>query len=367
MIEEVIRKINGKYFVFSEGGKRLGGPFASKGEASKRLGQIEHFKSESIVWEVSNLNLDIIESEGKPKSLKMTGTALTTGTSRNKVKYTYKNLEEVNGSMFNFLVGHRKDYDNPDHNVGEGSYNVQGEKLKFEGLISNNKHHPDIVEQAQKELVSVSVQGGFKSIEKVDGEVIVEGLRVPILALVNKHTRGVEGATIESAIAERIELDGVDEKEDMEANMAEENAQKILEKQLKEKDDKITAIEEKHKVAQEEIGKLKKKSADELAGKKKKVAESIVKINEKMDKDKLMDKSLSELQTIEEYEKKISESDGDENEGGDAEVDDKDDAEEKDDKLSLKGIVIEKETGYITMDEGMRKKFNDEVRESIYR
>ena len=47
-LAEVVRRIvkkNGKYFVYSEDGtKRLGGPYATRQEAAKRLGQVEHFK-----------------------------------------------------------------------------------------------------------------------------------------------------------------------------------------------------------------------------------------------------------------------------------------------------------------------------------
>lgn len=41
----MVRKIKGKYYVYSKDGKkRLGGPYATQKQANKRIGQIEFFK-----------------------------------------------------------------------------------------------------------------------------------------------------------------------------------------------------------------------------------------------------------------------------------------------------------------------------------
>lgn len=40
----MIRKRKGGYFVVSEGGKNLGGPYPTKAAAEKRLAQVEMFK-----------------------------------------------------------------------------------------------------------------------------------------------------------------------------------------------------------------------------------------------------------------------------------------------------------------------------------
>jgi phage-related protein (TIGR01555 family) len=44
---DVIRKEGSQYYVYSESGKRLGGPYSSKAEAAKRLGEIEYFKKKA--------------------------------------------------------------------------------------------------------------------------------------------------------------------------------------------------------------------------------------------------------------------------------------------------------------------------------
>jgi hypothetical protein len=40
----MIRKRNDKYYVYSEKGKKLGGPYKTRAEALKRLRQVEYYK-----------------------------------------------------------------------------------------------------------------------------------------------------------------------------------------------------------------------------------------------------------------------------------------------------------------------------------
>ena len=305
---------------------------------------------QQLVFEIQNYKCELIESGGKVTGLKMLGTALKEGISRNKRSYTIKNLKENDGESFNFIVGHRKDYDNPDHNVGEGKYFLEGDELKFEGKVFNNHHHPDIVEQIDpKGLVSVSIQGGYTDVGVKDGKVVFENLRIPILALVNKHTRGVEAASIESAIAEKLDL------EDNEVNeMAED---KDYAKLLKEREDEITKLKEAmHNKEEDE----KKKMMKEEEMKKKKMSESLISLNKELKVEELMEKTLSELELMESYEKKLKES-AEEDNNGVSEVQDTFKPGDTD------GIVIEKGTGNITMSESARLKFNDELMKSIYR
>ena len=374
-VEEVIKKLNGKYFVYShDGKKKLGGPYASRAQAVKRLRQVEHFKhKESLSWDVQEFNTKIIE-EGDSKWLKVTGTAITTGTSRNGRTYTIQNLKENDGNHFNWIVGHRSDYDNPDHNIGEGTYNLNENKLLFDSRVKNTKSHPDIVEQFIDGLVAPSVQGGArKIIAKKVGEAteyIVEGLRIPLLAAVNKHTRGVEGATAEAVIAEAAELDG----SERESNEKEDEGGNMSEDEVKEYEEKIKKLEEK----------LALKDKEHLV-------ESILSINSKMDKDKLMEKNEGELKIVKEYEQKIKEQEEEakpeeenkeeEKPAEEAEPEKKEEEEEKseeekevegeekseEESEALKGIVIDETTGDISMSESRYKQFNKEVMESTYK
>ena len=359
MIKERIVKKNEKYFVVSEDGKRnLGGPFESREQAVKRLQQVEHFKKqEKLVFGVQDYKCELIEAEGKVTGLKMFGTALKEGISRNKRNYTIEHLKDNDGESFNFIVGHRQDYDNPDHNVGEGKYTLNGDKLDFEGKVFNNFHHPDIVEQIHpKNLVSVSIQGGFTDVSVKDGKIAFEGLRIPILALVNKHTRGVEAASIEAVIAERLE------QEDEEASKMSDE----FEVKLQEKEVEITKLKEAMHNKEEDMKKMQKdmsdKEKEEMNKKKKKITESLISLNKELKEEELMEKSLSELELMEQYEKKLKESQNeDEDDESLSEVQDIFKPGETD------GIVIEKVTGNITMSESARLKFNDEIMKSIYR
>jgi len=179
------------------------------------------------------------------------------------------NLKENNGEMFNFIVAHRKDYDNPDHNVGEGIYTFNGNKLDFDGKIKNTHHHPDIVEQVKDGLVAPSVQGGYTDVKAKDGKIVFEGLRIPILALVNKHVRGVEAASIEAVISEKLELDDVSEGD----RMSEDFVKLLKEKEdkLKEMTDDLTKVKEALHGKEEEMKVMMKKEEDAKAEKKKKV------------------------------------------------------------------------------------------------
>jgi len=355
----MIIEIDSKFFVVSKDGiKNLGGPYDSREEAQKRLRQVEHFKhKENLVFEVQNFSLEVEEKEGKVSSLRLFGNALKEGISRNKRNYTIEHLKDNDGESFNFIVGHRQDYDNPDHNVGEGKYTLNGDKLDFEGKVFNNYHHPDIVEQIDpKGLVSVSIQGGYTDVGVKDGKVVFEGLRIPILALVNKHTRGVEAASIESAIAERLEH------EDEEASKMSDE----FEVKLQEKEVEITKLKEAMHNKEEDMKKMQKdmsdKEKEEMNKKKKKITESLISLNKELKEEELMEKSLSELELMEQYEKKLKESQNeDEDDESLSEVQDIFKPGETD------GIVIEKVTGNITMSESARLKFNDEIMKSIYR
>lgn len=47
----MIRKVKGKWHVYSESGKHMGGPYNTRDQAVKRLQQIEHFKHKGYVRE----------------------------------------------------------------------------------------------------------------------------------------------------------------------------------------------------------------------------------------------------------------------------------------------------------------------------
>lgn len=353
--EEVIKKVDGKYFVFSEDGKKkLGGPYDTRKDAVKRLKQIENFKnSESISWKPT---FDFEESD---KWLKISGTALTVGVSKNGRNYNYENLESNNGKMFNIIAGHRDDYDNPDHVVGEGTYIFDGQTLKYEARIKNTAQHPDIIDQTRDGLLAPSIQGNFDADVSENGDIDVHNLDIPLMALVSKHARGVEGANIETALAERLELGGIEKTEEKleVSKMAEEETKDEVSEAQKKIDELMEAnrkLEESNKAFKEKFEAVEKQEEAKALEAKKKLVESIVKLNSKFETDKLMEKSEAELQTIMEYEEKLRKESV---------------SEVADDKNEdpLKGIVVEEKTKDITMTEERRQKFNQDLMNSIYR
>jgi len=258
---------------------------------------------------------DLQEKDGS-KWVTVKGVALETGMSKNKVDYSINNLKENDGKMFSVLVGHREDYDNPDHNVGEGKYNLDKTYLRYEMDIKNTSTHPGIVEQVMDDMVSVSVQGGYEDVELIEEKgklkkVIVEGLHIPILALVNKHTRGVEGASIEVALAERIEMKKKDihevntmEEKDIFAKQIQEKDKKIAES-IKLNEDATKIVAERDKALKESAEKLKVFEDAEkvrVAEKHNELVDKIVETNKDLKKEELMEKTDSELEIIEKYE-----------------------------------------------------------------
>lgn len=321
---------------------------------------------------------DLGEKDGD-KWVTVKGVALTTGMSSNKVDYSIANLEENDGSMFNVLVGHRQDYDNPDHNVGEGDYSLDGNDLKYEMTIKNTTSHPGIVEQVMDDMVSVSVQGGYDNIELITEKgklkrVIVEGLHIPILALVNKHVRGVEGASIESALAERIEMES---KDIYEVNNMEEKD--VFAKQIQEKDEQLVdstklvddaekKIVEKDKSLKESTDKLKKFEDAEktrVAEKHDELVDKICEVNKDLKKEELMEKSDSELEIIERYETEKVDAATDNSGSGvvNAINESIEDAKGSDENILDLGLM--ERFGDLTMNEEAYNKFNQDVKKRV--
>lgn len=343
-----------------ENGKLQPKVYKTREEAAKRIQQMKAFKDkESVEWEVAEFDTSITEAAGGTKELYVRGVALAAETSRNGRTYRVQNLEENHGKSFNFLVGHRQDYDNPDHNVGEGTYLLENNKLMFEGNISNTASHPDIIEQVTKGRTSVSIQGGWNRLVKESDTVMVEGLHIPILAIVNKHVRGVRSASIDMAIAERLdmledeEIDTESEQGMEDTTMSEEKIAE-LQKQLEEAQRKAAELE---KVNSDMKESEEKRQAAELQKAKEALVDKIVEANKDLSRGELMEKSMEVLQIMEQYETKSKK------------------AEEKSHAVVTdnvreavsEDVVIDERSKDITMSESAYRKFNEELRESIYR
>lgn len=306
-------------------------------------------------WQVSNFNTKVIEEkEGGVNNAwaVVKGTALAVEESNNNRKYTFDNLVENNGKEFNVIVGHHEDYDNPAHNVGEGKYILEGVKLNFDSKIRNTPQHPDIVEKIRDGLVAPSVQGGFKRAVKKNGSVVIEGLKIPLIALVNRHVRGMPSAV--AAIEESVNLEELEEMKPI-INEGDSMSEDDVQKQISERDEEINKLKEQLELQKKEI-----------------IVERVLSLNSKLSKEELMKLSESELMITEKYEKTLKESNEQKN-GEPVGIVEKDESkrgtkiEESDD---IKGVVVEKdELGRkgITMSSSRYNQFNKDMVESIYR
>ena len=371
-----IRKQGNKFVVVKKEDGKVMGTHDSEEKAKKQLAALNINVKNSISFMTIVESVKIKEKDNS-KWAEIDGTALTNGMSKNNVDYTIKNLQENDGKSFNVLVGHREDYDNPDHNVGEGLYNLESNNLKYSMKVMNTPQHPDIVEKIKDELVAPSVQGGFDShkVIKENGKskVTVEGLHIPILSLVNKHVRGVDGADIATVIAERIEMEknNIQEVNNMEdkdvfAKQIEEKDNLLTEskKTLEESEGKINEANDKLKESEEKIKKFEEAEKARVLKEKEELVDKLCESNKELKKEELMEKSDDELKIIEGYEIKIKEQKNPEGSGIVSMVGESA-KEAKEDNDNIMDITVMERTGDLTMTEEANEKFNQEIKERI--
>ena len=141
----------------------------------------------------------IVESENKEGVwLKIGGTALVEGVSKNNNVYTFKNIQENDGKQFKWLVGHPEETEK--HVVGKGSFEMKEGKLMHAGEIRNTAEHPDVVEAVKDGFLGPSIHATADSVKKTDEGYVMEGLSINGVGLV--AFQGVKEASIDYAIAE---------------------------------------------------------------------------------------------------------------------------------------------------------------------
>jgi hypothetical protein len=141
-------------------------------------------------------------SEGDKDSVKIKGTMITAGESRNNRTYTFEELQKARFSGNTLSVNHTESVTD---NVGFFEPKLVDSGYEFEGVVYNTPYHPGIVEMIKKGLVK------FVSIEAIAGNVVKEGENYVVkdldftgLGLVK--TPGCENAHL--AVAEAFEKEG---------------------------------------------------------------------------------------------------------------------------------------------------------------
>ena len=303
----------------------------------------------------------IEESKKDGSWLRIGGTALVEGTSKNNNVYTNKNLKENAGKEFKWLFGHP---DSPEeHVVGSGALTLEEGKLFHEGKIRNTAKHPDVVEQVRDKFLGPSIHASVKRAIRKEGKYHLEGLSIDGIGLV--AFQGVKQASIDYAIAESFEKELFDRKESTldEKNNNDKGDNKMSEEEKapvepvaeepkaevpsEEKAEESTNMKEELQAVKEELKTLRE-------SKKTALVESIVAINKELKAEDLMKESDEKLNLMKEYESKLSvkkESvaivEGDEEEAKPAEE------------------VVEEKDGSYSVSEAAYEKFNAELRERV--
>jgi len=296
----------------------------------------------------------IKESE-EGKHIKIGGTALVEGLSKNKVNYRFQNLKENNGRNFKWLVGHpNKNVE--DHVVGKGSLALAENTLIHDGIIMNTARHPDVIEKVKAGLLGPSIHATAKKITSSDEGYLVEGLSIGGVGLV--AFQGVKQASIDYAIAESFkdeiemlsEQDNNEDKGDSKMSEEEvkqpEEVKEVPKEEVKEEVKGSSEAEERIKVLEEEIKSLKN-------SKKEEIVESIVGINKELKSEDLIKESEEKLIMIKEYEEKLSKITS---EAG---------IVESEEKVEEKPSVVETKDGSATLSESAYNDFNKELMERI--
>jgi len=332
-----------------------------------------------LTW---NESISISESgeDKQGKWLNIGGVALKAGKSRNNRVYTVENLKENNDKEVAVFVEHDATTDNV---IGKTTFTNEDDVLRHDGKIRNTAKHTDVVEKVKDGLLSVSI-GAFakKAIRKHTNEGYeyhLDGLNIRHLGIVGSP--GVKGASIEYAIAESFNGFPSDKDENESITIIQDSNkddQVVIgdKKDLKENLEEMN-MEELEKL-QKENEKLKKQLESVKLAEKERLVDSILEMNKGLNKNDLIKESDDILKMRMEYEKKLNVKEEEEDKEpapAEPKVEPKaepegegvvEKPEEKPQESFEDGVVIEK-SGDITMSEKLYKKFNDEIKESIYR
>ena len=167
---------------------------------------VKVIENQKIEWREKLQVLEVQQTEGK-KRLKVGGTALYETVSRNGRKYVVEEIQKHDGKEVKIFVEHKTEA-SP---VGKARLMFENGKLKFEGWIKNTAQYPDLIENVQDGLYDVSIGAAGTLVQEKEGDAVVyrvKGLDIREISLVG--LAGVDGATIEYAIAEKFQ-DSIEE------------------------------------------------------------------------------------------------------------------------------------------------------------
>jgi hypothetical protein len=278
----------------------------------------------------------ITEAEDK-KWVRIGGIALTPETSRNGISYTLANIKENDGIKSKFFMTHNLE---PENVIGHTTFVQNGDKLMYDAVIRNTDKYKDVTEMAKDRFFDVSIDGRYKKLKRIaEGDKTryeIDGLEIRGLCAVG--VGGVASNSLDYAIAEEFN------KNDKRLN----ELNKLAEVAIMEEKEKMDAIIKENEALKAKFLAIEQEN-------KNKVVEQILSINKEHDKAKLIEKDISILEMILDYEKKLVTKEK-ENKGS-AEVKEHDKEETKKES----GVIIESD-GSITMSGDMYSNFNKDIR-----
>lgn len=366
----VVVKTSKGFQIKLEDGRLLPKVYGSREEANRRIGQMKAHKTESdIRYSVPILECEVLERDGdKPIKAKIGGICLKPTISRNKNKYTIKNIQENDGKEVKLFIQEHGDL-KVKNIVGKSKLTESDGVLRYDGEIRNTEEHPDIVEHAVlKEIeISIDARASGMSVEVKGGNKVFSYDKVDVRALCGVGIGGLAENSMDYAIAESFkdyeekqndqEVVNVEEVEKLNRQIAERDLK------IKEQEDEIAKKDEEAKKVEDEAKKVEEAKKEE---EKKKVVESIMKINKKLVEKELKEKEIPELKIIEEYEKKLSEVDEDGKDKDGEGVGEENKEEEGEPKESDKpGIVIEKDKDTISMNPKLYEQFREGIKNNL--
>jgi cation transport regulator len=297
-LKEYVKEENGKWFVYSESGKELGGPYDSEEEANKRLKQIEYFKhkeemkkepAKEIKEEIKRDNDSILTAmKLKEESPLKAATKIKErvyrvelmnleppnvpirGWSANNRYYSDRSLNSLAKLLENrrsMATGHHDDGGLRElGGITRNVIKVDGKKIleaDYKILHENPDWFATVLEEQianpSANLVALSINAKGKGytgeVNGKKGEIVEDAIRAKGCDAVFDAAAGGKFKTLlEEKRSKRIMDLTLDE-------LKEENPE-IVEKILKEEKEKTKVVEDKLKLSEEELAKYKKAEAE---------------------------------------------------------------------------------------------------------
>lgn len=299
-----------------------------------------------LQYTVPIIECEVIESEkDQPKKAIVRGTCLKETISRNNNKYTISNIQENDGKEVKFFVQEHGTLELKNV-VGKAKLTASEGLLNYEATIRNTKEHPEIVEHAMNNEIDVSIDARAKG-KYFDNKTKAYTFEsVDVRGICGVGIGGVKENNMEVVLAESFREDEADDNAEVN-NLAE--------------DEKTETLVRENETLKQKVVEMEKFIEQQKVSEKEQLVAKIMEVNSDLTKADLMEKEMSTLQTVFEYEKKISENEDEEDKPEETDEEGEGEVGEREQKKQDDDIVVEAEKDFITFSDEGYKKFSDEI------